>query len=453
MSEGQADGAYEFLFVGVDDAAEGGLRDRIKSIDASANITHVRTLPEFEGVYETWQDGMFTAIFGGNAMEGMPGSELAQVFLNQAPGTKRYYVSSSAVAYEPRLLIKNGFMQTYLLPGDGVQLLQLLKDFVMVGPKAKRVYKPVRITDLEDGGSIGFSTFVFLPLNKKHVPFSPTNGEISRKKFEKLQERQVTQLYVDNKDMQKFYQYTAQRMAALGEEGAASATEREAKLREMVRGLFTDIFDASVKADFDEGREMIQQAEKIISNYITKGATSNWYSKLMSAVGESPDGYSHASNVSTIGALFAIGIGMKNPEDIAMAGLFHDLGLSQMPPHFSEVTFSELTADEQARYREHPELSLNIVKGKRIILTEKVEKAILQHHERWDGKGFPKGLPSGRISQEAQILSFADQFDYLTRIREGQKRLTPSEAADEIKANGSVGPELVSKIKTLMTPK
>ena len=267
--------------------------------------------------------------------------------------------------------------------------------------------------------------------------------------MEKLKSKQMSQLWIDQKELSKFYKFIADKMRALGEEGA-SATEKQQKLKDNVRTLFGGIFDQSVKADFDGGKEMIKQCEGIISNYITKGASSNWYQKILSSIGETADGYDHASNVATFAAMFGIGTGHKTPEDLAMAGLFHDIGLSQLPQELQSKKESELTAEEKALYYTHIEKSLNMVKAKRIIIPDKVEKAITQHHEHWSGRGFPKQLPAGRISREAQLLCFADQFDHLTCFEEGKQRLSPMQAFEEIKKNGSIDPDLLAAIRPLL---
>ena len=160
--------------------------------------------------------------------------------------------------------------------------------------------------------------------------------------------------------------------------------------------------------------------------------------------------YNHASNVSTFAALFAIGIGHKRPEDLAMAGLFHDIGLAQLPAEMQNIDPETLKEPKDIElYYSHAEKSVTMVKQKRIILPDSVEKAILQHHERFTGKGFPRALPAQRLSQEGQILSFADQFDYLTREEEGKVRLSPLDAVEAIRKTNSIGPELISQIRKL----
>lgn len=440
MSE---EAAYQILTLGLEPKA----LQVVEAACQGAVFTRITTGDEFAAQYEGWQDGMFNAIICGSALQGMSPMEAAQVLLNQCPGTLKYFVTVDTTSYEPKNLLKNGFSACYVLPVDGPLLRKAIVENVLVGPKKPKSFRSVRVFDLDGGDKLDFETYVYLPLNKKYVRFTGANQSFEPSKLEKLQSKQMSQVFVDHKDMQKFYQFSAKKLRDLG---GVSTTEKQEKLRDCVRGLFTDIFDQSVKADFDHGKAMISQCESIISNYITKGSSSSWYKKLLSSIGEATDSYSHASNVSTFAALFAIGIGHSAPEDLAMAGLFHDLGMTQIPEELQNKLEHELTDAERGPYYSHIEKTLNMVKNKRIIVTPAVEKAIVQHHEKWNGKGWPKQLPNARLSEEAQILSFADQFDYLTRMEEGKQRRTPLEALEEIRKTGSINPDLIVRIRRVL---
>lgn len=442
MSE---EASFQILLLGLEDQA----MQLVESACKGAEFTRVGTAEEFEKSFEAWEDGMFNAIICGPAIQGMSSLEAAQVLLNQCPETLKFYLTQTTEGYEPKNLLKNGFTMTFAMAVDVPLFKKAMQEKVLSGVKKQRSFRSVKIFDLDGGENLDFETFVYLPLNKKYIRFTRANQAIEEVKLQKLQTKQMSQVYVDHRDMTKFYQYSAKRLRQLGVDGASS-TEKQEKLQSSVRSLFTDIFDTSIKADFDQGREMIKECEGIISNYITKGATSNWYQKLLSTIGESNDAYSHASNVSTFAALLAIGIGHKHPEDLAMAGLFHDLGMVELPMELQNKLESDLTDAEKPTYFSHVEKSINLVKNKRIIMSPGVEQAILQHHEKWSGKGWPKQLPNHRISEEAQILSFADQFDYLTRDEEGKERLTPLQALDAIRANGSINPDLIRRFRRLL---
>lgn len=443
MSE--SDG-YPILTVGLEERAAAVLEENL----AGAKFTRINSVGDFESAFEKWGDGMFAAIFCGPAVSALNGSELGQVLLNQCPATPKYFVTLDNTNFAARDLVKNGFNAVFLLPIDQATLKKTLVEQVVAGAKA-RSFRPIRIFDLEPGTILEFDTYVFLPLNGKYVKFTSANEALDPTKLIKLDEHQINSIFVDHKDMQKFYQYAGKKLREIGD-GAMSNTERQEKLREAVRGIFSDIFDIGIKADFDQGKAMVDHATMIISNYITKGAAGDWYKRLIAAIGDTGDTYDHATNVSTFAALFAIGLGHKAPEDLAMAGLFHDLGMTTLPDVISEKPEAELTEVEKTLYYAHPEKSLNLVKNKRIILSPEVERAIAQHHEKFSGRGYPKQLPGSRIAVEAQILSFADQFDYLTRVSSGRARMTPVQAWEEIKRTGSIDPALITRFRQLLNP-
>lgn len=439
------DGAsFSVLLLGLEPQAV----DLVRPVCEGAEFTEVNTADEFEGQFENWQDGDFSVILCGPALQGMSSLEAAQVLLNQCPNTIKYYVTVTTENYEPRNLVKNGFNMSFALPVDGSLFKKSILENI-ASNRNQKSFRSVKVFDLEPGDHLDFETYVYLPLNRKYVRYTRANHEIEAKKLEKLQAKQMSQVFVDHRDMGKFYQYSARRLRELGDEGVSS-TEKQEKLQDSVRSLFNDIFDFTVKADFDNGREMIKQCESIVSNYITKGASSSWYQKLLSSIGEAGDTYSHASNVATFAALFAIGIGYARPEDLAMAGLFHDLGVATLPLELQHKDVEEMTDQEKALYFTHPEKSVNMVKNKRIIVTPDVERAILQHHEKWSGKGWPKKLSASRIDEASQILSFADQFDYLTRYDEGKKRFAPLEALEAIRKSGSINPDLITRIRRVL---
>ena len=403
----------------------------------------------FMSQYDQWDDSIFNAIICGPVLGEMAASELAQVLVNQCPGTLKYYITYDTTKYEPRNLLKNGFSAAFAFPMDIPIFKKTVNESVMFAKRKERSFRTVRLLDIDGGDKLGFETFLYFPKNKKYIRYTSADQVIEEKKIDRLHSRQMTQLWVDHRDMNKFYQYSAKKLRDLGE-GGVSSTEKQEKLKDCVRTLFNDIFDQSLKADFDQGREMVKQCESIISNYVTKGSSSNWYKKLLSSIGEGGDTYNHASNVSTFASLFAIGMGHRRPEDLAMAGLFHDIGMSKLPDELQNRHESELAEEEKATYYSHIEQSILMIKAKRLIIPDSVEKAILQHHERFSGHGWPKRLAGGRISEEAQILSFADQFDYLTRFEEGRQRVGPMKALEQIRASGSINPDILASIRRIL---
>ncbi len=127
--------------------------------------------------------------------------------------------------------------------------------------------------------------------------------------------------------------------------------------------------------------------------------------------------YHHCINVSMIAMM--LGRWLRVPErdipNLIRAGLLHDVGKSKVPDAILNKPFA-LTAVEFAEMKRHPEYGYQIVKEMKNIDPE-VGLAVLMHHERENGSGYPLGIMADKISLFAKILAVSDIFDAMTANR------------------------------------
>ncbi|WP_020612775.1 HD-GYP domain-containing protein [Sediminispirochaeta bajacaliforniensis] len=101
--------------------------------------------------------------------------------------------------------------------------------------------------------------------------------------------------------------------------------------------------------------------------------------------------------------------------NLALAAFLHDIGMTRIPRAIVEKK-ERLTEDEMKAVMAHPIHSYRII-TKELGLSEEVGRIVLLHHERWDGKGYPKGLTGKEIPVASRIISVADAYEAMIRDR------------------------------------
>ncbi len=151
---------------------------------------------------------------------------------------------------------------------------------------------------------------------------------------------------------------------------------------------------------------------------------------LVAAV-EARDPYTrgHSDRVTAYALSIGHQLGMPEArlEILELAGLLHDVGKIGVPEAVLNKPARLQTTEFDVIHR-HPVQGADIVRNIRHPLTADVTRAVLHHHERWDGQGYPQGLSGTDIPLEARILAVADTFDALTSDRPYRKGMTGEEA-------------------------
>lgn len=137
-------------------------------------------------------------------------------------------------------------------------------------------------------------------------------------------------------------------------------------------------------------------------------------------------------------ARYAVGVAqeMKLPEkqieNLRIAALLKDIGNIGVEGRILRKK-DTLEPEDIIKIQKHPEISAKILTNIRAL--NEVVPIILQHHERYDGHGYPNGLKGQEISREAKILAIADAYDAMVTKREHREAMTFDEAIYELRLN------------------
>jgi len=122
--------------------------------------------------------------------------------------------------------------------------------------------------------------------------------------------------------------------------------------------------------------------------------------------------------VCTIGLALAEQVGLRSQAhlmDFGVGAMFHDVGKTKIPSAILRKR-GPLTEDEWEQMKRHPEMGIALLDPKSPFPDDS-KAIILQHHERIDGSGYPKGLIGAEIHPFARVAAIVDVFDALTSRR------------------------------------
>ncbi len=147
--------------------------------------------------------------------------------------------------------------------------------------------------------------------------------------------------------------------------------------------------------------------------------------------------YQHSVNVGVLCAVMGTSLGYTTRDitELTTAGIFHDIGKKLISKNILTKP-GKLTEEEFEVIKAHPKLGYDFAQ-KYLNFSSTTLNAILLHHERWDGSGYPYRRSGTEISEFAQIVAICDVFDAMTSNRVYHDAMLPSEAVEYLMASGN----------------
>ncbi|MDF1618443.1 HD domain-containing phosphohydrolase [Petrocella sp. FN5] len=135
---------------------------------------------------------------------------------------------------------------------------------------------------------------------------------------------------------------------------------------------------------------------------------------------KSPREEKHSKRVRELAMNIAKGLNLSQhqQDDIATLGLLHDIGKIIVSGEILEKP-GRLTDEEYNEIKKHPAIGYRMLTATNEFAS--IAEGVLSHHERWDGKGYPKGIKGDEIPIESRIIAIADAYDAMTSSRPYRK--------------------------------
>lgn len=175
--------------------------------------------------------------------------------------------------------------------------------------------------------------------------------------------------------------------------------------------------------------EVIKTIEELI-NYISENGDIN--KSLYEIQTHSNQRYIHSMEVCIRSIFLGQALGLKKEQlnELGIAAILHDIGMTRISPKVLEK-HGNYTPEEQLLIKEHPTKGYEILK-ENVRMPDAVLNAVLQHHERIDGTGYPYGLKSPQITKYAKIIAVCDMYDLITNNDNYKKTFRPHDAYELI---------------------
>ncbi len=244
----------------------------------------------------------------------------------------------------------------------------------------------------------------------------------------KLVENNIHKLYVYANSYETFNDYQEQNLKTILADKEKSSGEKSSIVYSVAKNLTLELLNdtkSGTKID-----RVTSWADNTV-DYILRD--ENAFSNLIKVTSHDYQTYTHSVNVSVLGLLFGkfLGISQNSLSSLGTGLLLHDLGKIEIPPNILTKP-GILTNEEHKIITKHPEAGINILSKEENILKESLV-VVAQHHENFDGTGYPHGIGGNEIQLNGRLSRIIDAYDAITTNRVYKDALKPFSALLEMR--------------------
>lgn len=340
-------------------------------------------------------------------------------------------------------LQKIGVVELIVLPFELLHLKELLEGHQSLGDLMANVPKKegasdeqevlqsdeqftkIKIDEFYSSQAVLFDIYIKLGPDK-YLKILHSGDSFSKERIDKYKhEKKVEHLYFHNSDRRKFIQYNNFLAKKLIENNAVPVYNKVNQLKNVSEKFIEEAFTVGLKAQVvEQGKEVCETVFKLIES------ENNLFQELRSFQNFDPTAYSHAFLVTLYSTAIIKQFEWQSKttiETTALACMFHDIGKMLLPKELLIKRPKDMTPEEIIEYQKHPELGVQLIEPNRTI-NNSVKQIVLQHHEAYDGTGFPYQKKGNKILTLANIVCLADDFVHLMV----DDKLQPTEALRKI---------------------
>jgi len=290
----------------------------------------------------------------------------------------------------------------------------------------EELFSPVDLEFFEETGNEVFDIFCKTTTfgTSKYVKFintHPSNQEKIRKLIQSGESNE--EFYIREDDLTKYHGLATKSLRNMISNPQIPFQEKTQKIYDVSKGIMKEFFDNNAS------EKMLQSSEEVMD--IMEQCLSENEAGLHSLTmitNKDYYTYTHSVNVGLYCMAFGIKtkMGPNDTRELGLGGMLHDVGKSKIDASLINKN-GKLTDEEFQIIKSHSSLGTEILESMQCYGPNVVRMAG-EHHEKFKGNGYPKGLVGEEISNFARICKVMDVYDALTTRRSYKKAMAPFEA-------------------------
>ncbi len=290
----------------------------------------------------------------------------------------------------------------------------------------QEIFRPIDLEFLEVGGGEVFDIFYKTATfgNSQFVKFASSHPS-HQDKFRKLiQSGESTEdFFIREEDLTKYHGQATKSLRSMISNPEIPFQEKTQKIYDVSKGIMKEFFDNNAS------QKILQSSEEVmnIMEECLSGNEAGFHSLTM-ITNKDYYTYTHSVNVGLYCMAYGIktNMGPNDTRDLGLGGMLHDVGKSKIDAKLINKN-GKLTDQEFETIKSHSSLGVEVLKSMQCY-GHNVIRMAGEHHEKFKGNGYPKGLVGEEISNFARICKVMDVYDALTTRRSYKKAMEPFEA-------------------------
>lgn len=282
-------------------------------------------------------------------------------------------------------------------------------------------FTKIRIGEFYSSKAVLFDVFIQLNIGK-YIKILHAGDTFDQERIDKYKnEKKVEYLWFKTVDRAKYIKYQSHLTTKIISSDKVPIEMKARFLKNVTSKYVEEVMSEGLKPQIiEQGKDICEQVFQLVEKERNLAKLLRGYHDF------DPGSVDHAYLIT----LFTTSIikqfewqSQATIETASMACMFHDIGKMKMPERLLEMRPEDMSVEDLELYQNHPVLGAEMVDGNNLI-NNSVKQIIIQHHEYFDGTGFPFQKKGAKILTLANIIALVDDFVHIMI----EKKMKPTDA-------------------------